>query len=1610
MMTINYKSILFFDLETSKINNTINDIGAILGDKDYHGKSLDSFCRISSDAKYLCGHNIINHDIPILEQNTASSGITNKSTIDTLLLSALLFPRKPYHRLIKDYSPLSEKPRNNDPLCDARLSKELLIDEVHAFNDLEERMKNLYWNLLGAQAGFDGFFQVINYSGAINSPWKLCCEILGKNICISTNMEERFAQKPIEAAYCCALIKYGCPESIIPYWVIYKFPDIIDLIHALRNNICNDDSCEYCLYRRDLAGALKRHFGFDTFRRYGSDEKIPAQQQAVKLAVENKSLIAVFPTGGGKSLTYQLPALIAGEATKGLTVIISPLQALMKDQIDNLLEKDITNAVTIYGLLSPPERADAISRIEDGSVNLLYIAPESLRSETILRLLSKRMISRFVIDEAHCFSSWGHDFRVDYLFIGKFIKLLQERQKLSQPIPVSCFTATGKPDVINDIKNYFLKTLNLNLEEISVDSNRKNLKYKIYECETEREKTEHLIELIGTARGPVIVYCSRIATVVSVSEKLNKLNIKSGIYHGKLDAEKKKYNMKLFMNGDLKVVVATNAFGMGVDKDDVSMVIHYDIPSSLENYAQETGRAGRDPQSDAQCCLLFNSDDIKKHFELNFANRINQKEISEVWKSIRGFTRNTDILRRSALEIAMNAGWDTEEYDLEVKIRTAISILEERSFLERNFNYAQVHAVSLLVRNVEESSAMIDAELISEEDKRLAKLIIQRIIKDDETRIDYLAEHVGAHREDVIRLVNHLKRIKILNDKDMDLSAYVNIAAGPNNDNNSLEILKRFSSIQKKLLEFLKDRPEKFSLKEINSIVADSSKKIFSLDDIRRVLNYWEIRNFIKKKRIDSIALLYTCEYNKAIEELHEINGRNIKLAVEIIEFLQEQAIEKKQKDGLKNITEILVEFSIPHLRKKRDDLLIKNNDSFTDEDYNQALLYLNSIGAIKLDRGFFVFYSPMTITRKEKNSKRKFSKDDYEILKKYYDQKTEQIHIIQKYAMLMRENIEHAKKFTSDYFSLQHDEFTKKYYKTAEEREQIIKPIQPEIFNQIYGGLSSEQQKIVRDYNNTMILVAAGPGSGKTRVLIHKIASILVAEDVKPEQFLMLTFSRSAVMEFRSRLYDLIGTITRYVDIFTYHSFCFNLRGVIPNEEELESIIDDTLNAIDSGKLDVNKIKNKSVLVIDEFQDLNEKEYLLVSKIISISGDIRVLAVGDDDQNIFGFRGASNKYMEQFVNDGAYFYELRTNFRSAANLVQFSNRLRKMIKNRVKQLDLVANSNDNGSISIYNIKSNNIINPLVDVVKDSKYLSDVAILTPKNEDVSIIFACLKEEGLPVSIGSSDINFRIKDMEEVIFFTHRLKELTPVNSGITRNIWDKVRNETLEYYRYTKHIDTVKKIIDYFGESYKHLFFSEWASYILETRINDIQNGNNNIVVSTIHKAKGREYDTVFLMLPNYKLIKDDDVRLIYVAITRAKKNIYIIDNMNLFTSLADEDTKVIYDEKQYDEPNNVSLYFDHKGVNLGFFKNNSIIKNLQNVHSGSQLKYNKKNDRIFYSNTHHACMISQKGIQDLDFWLDKGFSVKDAEAEYIVQWYCKEDEKSYPVVLPKINLKRSNK
>lgn len=276
-------------------------------------------------------------------------------------------------------------------------------------------------------------------------------------------------------------------------------------MRLLRHTKCSE-GCPYCNKELDVHVNLNRFFGFDKFRTYDGE---PLQENAVRAAVENKSLLAIFPTGGGKSLTFQLPALMEGHSVHGLTVVISPLQSLMKDQVDNLSERGITDAVTINGMLDPISRSDAIRRVLDGDASLLYISPEMLRSKTIEKILLARHLVRIVIDEAHCFSSWGQDFRVDYLYIGKFINEYLKKKKSCKAIPISCFTATAKQKVIQDICDYFKKTINIDLQIFASSATRKNLRYSVIHIDTDEDKYLKLRSLIAESSSPAIVYVSR---------------------------------------------------------------------------------------------------------------------------------------------------------------------------------------------------------------------------------------------------------------------------------------------------------------------------------------------------------------------------------------------------------------------------------------------------------------------------------------------------------------------------------------------------------------------------------------------------------------------------------------------------------------------------------------------------------------------------------------------------------------------------------------------------------------------------------------------------------------------------------------------------------------------------------------------------------------------------------------------------------------------------------------------------------------------------------------------------------------------------------------------
>ncbi|MGB8908889.1 MAG: ATP-dependent DNA helicase RecQ [Candidatus Cybelea sp.] len=342
----------------------------------------------------------------------------------------------------------------------------------------------------------------------------------------------------------------------------------------------------------NLRAALQEKFGFGAF--------YPGQEEVVSRVLRQQDTLAILATGAGKSLTYQLPALLS----EGTTVVVSPLIALMKDQLDMLRERGITDVVALNSTLSDDQEMHARQRIGSGNVRIVYTTPEKLEDDSFLRLLQSIRVPLFVVDEAHCISQWGHDFRPAYLALGGVIA------KLGHPT-VLALTATATPSVREDI----LHQLGIdNVKPIVRGFDRPNLIYETRKADKEADKLRILTSLFAgdaALAGTGIIYTATIKNALEVQRFLSQeLGIPAAVYHSKLHKEERTSVHNLFMDETIRAVVATNAFGLGIDKPNIRFVVHYDLPGSLEAYTQEAGRAGRDGLP-SRCILIYRMSDTR---------------------------------------------------------------------------------------------------------------------------------------------------------------------------------------------------------------------------------------------------------------------------------------------------------------------------------------------------------------------------------------------------------------------------------------------------------------------------------------------------------------------------------------------------------------------------------------------------------------------------------------------------------------------------------------------------------------------------------------------------------------------------------------------------------------------------------------------------------------------------------------------------------------------------------------------------------------------------------------------------------------------------------------
>ena len=395
----------------------------------------------------------------------------------------------------------------------------------------------------------------------------------------------------------------------------------------------------------EARAALREHFGYPEFR--------PGQETAVTTVLEGRDTLVVLPTGGGKSLCFQIPALLL----PGLTVVVSPLISLMKDQVDALTARGLP-AAFINSTLSGGEVSDRMARAQRGELKLLYVAPERFDAGSTAERLRAIGVSLLAVDEAHCISEWGHDFRPSYLRVGEV------RQRLGAP-PTIALTATATPEVRRDI----VHQLRLDRPQTVITGfDRRNLDYHVTRTRTESDKDGALVDTLRARDGQAIVYASTRRAVERIAQVLDRARVPAVAYHAGLDDEHRREVQDRFMTEDVRVIVATNAFGMGIDKPNVRTVVHHAMPGTLEAYYQEAGRAGRDG-GHSDCILLHAFADRFTHEFFIKGSNPERKTIERVYEALRRNADGMGLVSASARDIAAMLRDDTRDREVESAIR-----------------------------------------------------------------------------------------------------------------------------------------------------------------------------------------------------------------------------------------------------------------------------------------------------------------------------------------------------------------------------------------------------------------------------------------------------------------------------------------------------------------------------------------------------------------------------------------------------------------------------------------------------------------------------------------------------------------------------------------------------------------------------------------------------------------------------------------------------------------------------------------------------------------------------------------------------------------------------
>ena len=1512
---------------------------------------LDEFAR---GASCLVGHNIIEHDLPLLARHAPDLELLHLPAIDTLYLSPLARPENPYHRLVKQHhEPALARTQVNDPLLDAELTLELLADIVDDLGDKDSDLL-LAWHALlaaGVEAhAFDALFRTVR---AVDSapPLSQALPVIQRRLADSGCRNQAASiihdapSDPLPLAYLLAWLPVAGGNSIIPPYVEKRFSPSL-LAARLRDSHCGDNDCAWCSERLDPVKALGRWFGHwfehesPAFRKNREGESL--QRLIIERHLARAHVLGILPTGTGKSLCYQLPALMRYEASGALTVVISPLVALMADQVAAMQRDRIVCAVTVNGLLSWPERADALARIRFGDAGIVLVAPEQLRNPSFRGALAGRRIGAWVIDEAHCLSKWGHDFRPDYRYVARYIA----EHHGDQAAPILCLTATAKHDVIDEIRGYFDEGLRARLEVIDGGAERTNLDFAVMPT-TPAQRVEHIHHAVEDAlnsseSGGAIVYCATKRSTEETAQALAERGIRTEHFHSGLLTERKREVQRGFHEGDIDVVVATNAFGMGIDKPNVRTVIHAEIPGSLESYLQEAGRAGRDGK-DAHCLLLFADDDPEKQFSLTARSRLERRDIQAVLRALR---RLDDRRRRHSEQmedaVVATAGEILiEDADGEFtrdsatdddRVRTAIAWLEEARLALRDENYTRVFPSSLRVKTLAEASEIIEREGSNRrirEDVRKRMSTVVRVLTqanpDSGITTDELMAECGCSLPQLRAVFSALEAIGVATN-DMGITVYVHVGL----ENPSERRLAAARELETALIDALRE--------EAPDQETDQWTRL-GLRQLAQRLREREVENPLPELLVRILRGLAADGRDEpgALRSL-EVRTRDMDTAVVRLRrpWNTIERIARLRRDGAVRLldhlvgkvpagvrgVDLLVETTYGELERavKADMVLtaeLKQHN--TQALVDRALLWMHEQEVLTLNRGLTVFRPAMTL--KVTRDGRTFRVADFSPLKQHYAEQTAQVHVVAEYARLGMADIGLALRLAMDYFELDSESFVAKWFKGKEST--LLRDTLPNHYDEIVTRLANRsQERIVADERErTNVLVLAGPGSGKTRVLVHRIAYLIRVRRENPKGILALTYNRHAAVQARRRLHELIGSDARGVNVMTCHALAMRVLGISfadtaadPSDATFEDMLRQAARALRAdgdASTTVNRdqmIGRLAWILVDEYQDIGEPEFELISALAgrTLAEDdarLNLFAVGDDDQNVYSWKGASVRFIRRFeVDYHASLDYLVENYRSTRNIIDAANWCIDSAGNRLKsdhavRIDRVRHGEPpggrwttldpvaNGKVQILRATGGQLSQAIV-AIDELRRLSTLdpqwewdrcAVIARNWTDLAPVASACVQRGIPFQSAAEELGSFWRARETQSFLsTLDTAGPTTARRAIEQHLqhlepgpWGRLLAQALEELLLEEPDAAV------LPAAYLRSWLGEWSR--------EVRRRQQGLLLTSAHRAKGLEFDHVVILDGKWNATnacEDEEAprRLYYVAMTRARETLALVD------------------------------------------------------------------------------------------------------------------------------------